>query len=52
MEGPYAAVGRDLSQYNDVAKSCAQNDLKDFMKSVSVKKGKIIDGEIYTKETL
>ncbi|WP_373032136.1 universal stress protein [Sulfurovum sp.] len=52
MEGPYAAVGRDLSQYNDVAKSCAQKDLKDFMKDVSVKKGKIIEGEIYTKEAL
>jgi nucleotide-binding universal stress UspA family protein len=52
MEGPYAAVGRDLSQYNDVAKSCAQKDLKDFMKAVSVKKGKIIDGEIYTKDAL
>lgn len=52
MEGPYAAVGRDLSQYNDVAKSCAKKDLKDFMKAVSVKKGKIIEGEIYTKEAL
>ncbi len=52
MEGPYAAVGRDLSQYNDVAKSCAKNDLKDFMKDVSVKKGKVIDGELYMKEAL
>ena len=52
MDGPYAAVGRDLSQYNDVARSCAQQDLKDFMKDVSVKKGKLIEGEIYTKEAL
>lgn len=52
MEGPYTAVGRDLSQYNDVAKSCAKKDLKDFMKEVSVKKGKVIDGELYAKETL
>ena len=52
MEGPYAVVGRDLSQYNDVAKSCAKNDLRDFMKAVSVKKGKVIDGEFYTKEEL
>lgn len=52
MEGPYAAVGRDLSQYNDVARSCAKQDLKDFMKDVSVKKGKLIEGEIYTKEAL
>ncbi|MDM5263251.1 universal stress protein [Sulfurovum sp. XTW-4] len=52
MEGPYAVVGRDLSQYNDVAKSCAKSDLKNFMQEVSVKKGKVIDGELYTKETL
>jgi len=52
MEGPYAVVGRDLSQYNDVAKSCAKKDLKEFMKDVSVKKGEVIDGEFYTKEAL
>lgn len=52
MEGPYAVVGRDLSQYNDVAKACAKDDLKEFMKDVDVKKGKVIDGELYTKETL
>ncbi|MCW8821425.1 MAG: universal stress protein [Sulfurovum sp.] len=52
MEGPYAVVGRDLSQYNDVARSCAQKDLKDFMQDVSVKKGKVIDGELYVKEAL
>lgn len=52
MEGPYAVVGRDLSQYNEVAKSCAKSDLKKFMQEVSVKKGKVIDGELYTKETL
>jgi nucleotide-binding universal stress UspA family protein len=52
MEGPYAVVGRDLSQYNDVAKSCAKKDLKEFMKYVSVKKGEVIDGELYTKEAL
>lgn len=52
MEGPYAVVGRDLSQYNDVARSCAKKDLKDFMQEVSVKKGKVIDGELYAKEAL
>ncbi len=52
MDGPYAVVGRDLSQYNDVAKSCAKKDLKEFMKDVSVKKGEVIDGEFYTKEAL
>lgn len=52
LEGPYAVVGYDLSQYNDVAKSCAKKDLKDFMQDVSVKKGKVIDAELYAKETL
>ncbi len=52
MEGPYAVVGYDLSQYNDVARSCAKKDLKDFMQDVSVKKGKVIDGELYAKEAL
>jgi nucleotide-binding universal stress UspA family protein len=52
MEGPYSVVGRDLSQYNDVAKACAHDDLKEFMKYVGVKKGKVIDGELYAKETL
>jgi nucleotide-binding universal stress UspA family protein len=52
MEGPYFVVGRDLSQYNDVAKSCAKDDLKAFMKDVDIKKGKVIDGELYAKETL
>lgn len=52
MDGPYAVVGRDLSQYNDVAKSCAKKDLKAFMKEVSVKNAEVIDGEFYTKEAL
>jgi nucleotide-binding universal stress UspA family protein len=52
FEGPYVLVGRDLSQYNDVARSCAQKDLKAFMKDVSVKKGKLIEGDNYTKDAL
>ena len=52
MEGPYSIVGRDLSQYNDVAKSCSKDDLKKFMNDVGLKKGKVIDGELYAKETL
>lgn len=52
FEGPYALVGRDLSQYNDVAKSCAKQDLKEFMKDVSVTKGKLIEGDSYIKDAL
>ena len=52
IEGPYAAVGRDLTEYNKVAKSCAKRDLKNFMKDVSLKNGKVIDGELDNKEAL
>ena len=52
FEGPYAVVGRDLSQFNDVAKSSAKKDLKDFMKEVSINKGKVIEAELDFKETL
>ncbi len=52
IEGPYAAVGRDLSEYNKVAKSCAKKDLKKFMQDVSVKNGKVIDGELDNKAAL
>lgn len=52
FEGPYAVVGRDMSQFNDVAKSSAKKDLKDFMKAVSVKKGKVIEADLDLKETL
>ncbi len=52
IEGPYAAVGRDLTEYNKVAKSCAKRDLKNFMKDVSLKNGKVIDGEVDNKAAL
>jgi nucleotide-binding universal stress UspA family protein len=52
MDGPYYAVGRDLRQYNDVAKACAKKDLKELMNDVSVNKGKVIDGETDSKEVL
>ena len=52
MDGPYYVVGRDLRQYNDVAKACAKKDLKELMKEVSVNKGKVIDGETDSKEVL
>ena len=52
VEGPYTVVGRDFVQYNEVAKACAEKDLKDFMKDLSIGKGKIIDGEANSKKTL
>ena len=52
MEGPYTVVGRDFVQYNKVAKECAEKDLKDLMKVLSIKQGKIIEGEANSKKTL
>ena len=48
----YTLEGFDMQQYNVAAKSAAQNDLKKFMKDLSIKKGKIIDGELNSKEAL
>jgi len=52
VEGPYTVVGRDFVQYNEVAKACAEKDLRDLMKDLSIEKGKIIDGEANSKKTL
>ena len=52
VEGPYTVVGRDFVQYNEVAKACAEKDLKDLMKDLSIEKGKIIDGEANSKKAL
>ena len=52
VDGPYTVVGPGFVQYNEVAKACAEKDLKDFMKELSIKKGKIIDGKANSKKTL
>ena len=52
VEGPYTVVGRDFVQYNEVAKACAEKDLKDLIKDLSIQKGKIIDGEANSKKAL
>ena len=52
IEGPYTAVGRDLTEYNKVAKSCAKRDMKSFIKDVSVKNGKVIEGAFNSKTEL
>lgn len=52
FEGPYALVGRDLSQFNPAAKNVAKTNMKAFMKEVGVKKGKIIDADLDLKATL
>jgi len=52
VDGPYVTVGYDLVAYNKVARSAANRNMKNFIKDVSVKKGKVIDGEFNAKEVL
>ncbi len=51
-EGPYTIVGPDFVQYNEAAKACTEQDLKDLMKELSIEKAKIIDGESNSKKVL
>ena len=52
IEGPYTVVGYDLSHYNEVAKACAEKNMKDFIKDVSAEKGKVIDGKLDNKKVI
>jgi len=52
ITGPYTVAGGDFVQYNEVAKACAEKDLRGFMKDLSIEKGKIIDGEANSKKVL
>jgi len=52
VDGPYTVVGPGFVQYNEVAKACAEKDLKDFKKELSLKKGEIIDGKANSKKAL
>ena len=50
--GSYTLDGLDIQQYNQAARDSNQNDLKKFMKDLSLKKGGIIDGELNTGEAV
>ena len=52
VDGPYTVVGYDYVQYNEAVKASTKKDLKDFMKDVSIQKGKIIDGKLNSKDAL
>ena len=52
VDGPYTVVGPDYVEYNKAAKAHAKRELKDFMKDLSIKKGKIIDGDGNSKKVL
>jgi nucleotide-binding universal stress UspA family protein len=48
----YTLEGLDIQEYNKAAKVSAQTNLKAFMKDLSIKKGKVIDGGLNSKEAL
>ncbi len=50
--GSYTLENLDIAQYSEAIKSTAQNNMKAFMKEVGIKKGKVIDGDINSKEAL
>jgi len=50
--GSYTMDGLDIEEYNKALKVTAENNLKKIMKDLSIKKGKIIDGEFNSKEAL
>jgi len=52
VDGPYTVVGYNYVEYNESVKASTKKDLKDFMKELSIKKGKIIDGEGNSKKVL
>ncbi len=48
----YSLEGFDIQQYNTAIKASAQNNLKKFLKELSLKKGGIIDGDLNSKDAL
>jgi len=52
LEGPYTTIGQDLTQYNEIAKACAERDLKALTKELSIEKGKLLDGAVNSKKRL
>lgn len=52
IEGPYTIYGYDLAHSNKMAKIRAKKEMKDFIKDVSVKKGKVIDAKLDNKKVI
>jgi len=50
--GSYTLESLDIEQYDEAAKATAENNLKEFMQDVDIGKGKVIDGELNSKEAL
>jgi len=52
MEAPYATMGPEISEYNNVALPSTKKEMKKFIKEVSVEKGEVIDDELDSKAAL
>ena len=52
IDGPYTMVGRDLSEFNRVARLYAGKEMNKMVKDMSLDKGKVFDGEFNTKRAL
>ncbi len=50
--GSYTFEGIDIVEYNKAIKDSSQNNLKKFIKELSIKKGGIIDGEFNSRDAL
>ena len=50
--GSYTLESLDIEQYDEAAKAAAENNLKEFIQDVGIGKGKVIDGELNSKESL
>ncbi|HIQ47657.1 MAG TPA: universal stress protein [Sulfurovum sp.] len=52
MEVPYATMGPEIFEYNNVGLSSAKKEMKNFIKELSLKKGEVIDNDLDSKSAL
>jgi nucleotide-binding universal stress UspA family protein len=50
--GSYTLESLDIAQYSEAIKVSAENNMKEFIQDVGIKKGKVIDGELNSKDVL
>lgn len=50
--GSYTLEDLDIEMYDKAAKTASQNNMKAFKKELGIRKGKVIDGELNSKDAL
>lgn len=50
--GAYTLENLDIEMYDKAAKTASQNNMKNLRKEMGIRRGKVIDGGLNTKETL